>query len=140
MDVKKLIDQEEFFYADCIAINSCELIGFEIKGNRIEFDHKIVIDMSDLTYIFNNFSVDIAGSIYAGGEGASHGSCGFFYKKTHDYLDWILISTESNPFTSVEIKNNDARFSTSSGATWVVPNNNIKAVYIENEFNISNSL
>ncbi|NHZ93888.1 hypothetical protein F2P45_33560 [Massilia sp. CCM 8733] len=131
MDVKKLIDQEEFFYADCIAINSCELIGFEINGNKIEFNNKVIVDTSDLTYIFKNFSVDIAGSTYAGGEGASHGSCGFFYKKTDGYLDWILISTESNPFVRVEIIDNDARFSTSSGATWIIPNNNIQAVYIE---------
>ncbi|MCY0911389.1 hypothetical protein [Massilia antarctica] len=131
MDVKKLIARGEFFYADCIAINSSQIVGYEIKNHKIEIDHQIPVDISDLTDIFPNFSVEMGESTYVGGEAASHGSCGFFYKKTQDVLNWALISTESNPFINVEVHQESIRFLTSSGFTWIVPGDNIKAVYIE---------
>ncbi|NHZ42968.1 hypothetical protein [Massilia aquatica] len=128
-----LIDQEHFYYADCVATNSSRVMGYKIRNDKVEIDDAIVVDESDLTLIFENFSVKIGNSTYSGGEAASHGSCGFFCKRTGGLLDWIVMSTESNPFTSVEVNEDGVRFRTSSGLIWTVPNDNIGAIHIEKE-------
>ncbi|UOD30907.1 hypothetical protein INH39_04000 [Massilia violaceinigra] len=128
-----LIDQEHFYYADCMATNSSRVMGYRIRNDKVEIDDAIVVDESDLTLIFENFSVKIGNSTYSGGEAASHGSCGFFCKRTGGLLDWIVMSTESNPFTSVEVNEDGVRFGTSSGLIWTVPNDNIGAIHIEKE-------
>ena len=108
-------------------------MGYKIRNGSVEIDDAIVVDESDLTFIFENFSVKIGDSTYSGGEAASHGSCGFFCKRTGGLLDWIVMSTESNPFTSVEVNEDSVRFGTSSGYIWTIPNDNIGAIHIEKE-------
>lgn len=131
MDVNDLVRQEEFFYADCIAIGHLQIAGYKIINNQIEIDNNIFIDEIDLTNIFQNFSIEIDGVNYVGGEASAHGSCGFFYKKTGNSLNWALMSLKSNPFIQVEICPERVRFFSSSGLIWVVPNDDIKKVYIE---------
>ncbi|NHZ32464.1 hypothetical protein [Massilia rubra] len=129
----ELIDHGNFYYADCIATDSSRVMGYRIDSDKIELDDSIIVDESELTSIFQNFSVEIGNSTYSGGEAAAHGSCGFFCKRIGGLLDWILVSTESNPFISVELHKECVRFRTSSGFIWVVPNDKIESVYIEND-------
>jgi hypothetical protein len=130
VDVNDLIRQEEFFYADCIAIDHLRIVGYNIKDCEIEIDENIPINRSDLTNIFQNFSVEVDGSNYVGGEASAHGSCGFFYKKTGDFLNWALMSLDSDPFISVEVCRGSVRFLSSSGVTWVVPDDDVTQVYL----------
>ena len=131
VDTSGLIGDEEFFYANCILLKSGEVLGYSPKNGRIEIDPGVSFDGSDLTDLMQMFRVDVDGSSYVGGEGSAHGSCGFFYKKTGDGVDWALISQESNPFIGVEFEGSKARFLSSSGAEWVVPEDDITRVYTE---------
>lgn len=79
--LQEILYRERFFCADCIAINQSDVIGYKIRNGRPEIDRLIHIKMDNLTDIFQNFSTDIAGSTYVGGEASAHGSCGFFTKK-----------------------------------------------------------
>lgn len=122
--------REQFFCADCIVIGKSDVIGYRIKDGQPEVDRSIRIAEDDLTDVFQNFSVNIAGSVYVGGEASAHGSCGFFYKKTNDVLDWALMSLDSEPFVSLEKIHDGVAFVSSSGRKWLVCGNNIENVKI----------
>ena len=131
MIVSDLIRREQFFHSDCIAVNSFGIMGYKFTNGQFEIEPDVSIDESDLTDILQNFSVEIDGASYVGGEASAHGSCGFFYKMTGDSLSWALMSLESNPFIGVEVHGGSARFLSSSGVTWVVPSDDLKMLYIE---------
>ena len=131
VDVRDILEKGEFFYADCIVTDQSEVLSYMVMNSRIETDRIAEIDINVTTSIFQNFSVSIEDSVYVGGEAAAHGSCGFFYKKTGDVLNWFLMSTESDPFVSVDIIGNDVVFLSESGCKWFVCGGNIKSVVIK---------
>lgn len=115
-----LIRSESFFYADCIALSRTRVIGYTIAGARLALDDLIGIDESDVTDAFERFSIEIDGAIYAGGEGASHGSYGFFYKRTGNHVDWVVMSTTLDPFVAARRTDGAIAFVTQAGDAWVV--------------------
>ncbi|WP_175722023.1 hypothetical protein [Burkholderia anthina] len=121
---------ERFFCADCVVIGKSGVVGYRIKDGQPEMDRSIRVAEDDLTDVFQNFAVTVAGSIYVGGEASAHGSCGFFYKKTNDVLDWALMSLDSEPFVSLEKIRDGVAFVSSSGRKWVVRGDNIEDVEI----------
>jgi hypothetical protein len=131
VDVDNLLNEGNLFYEDCILVGNSTPIGFHRVDNRIVIDELGTIDESDLTDIAYLFSREIDGSTYAGGEGFNHGSYGFFLKRTGDVLNWALMSLESNPFAQVEIDKGSVRFLSTSGETWVVPDDDITRVLVE---------
>lgn len=131
LDANDLIKNEEFFCADCVVIGSESVRGYTLENNKIKVDKSIIVDENDMTDIFQNFSVESNGVCYAGGEASAHGSCGFFFKRTGDRLDWALMSQESNPFVGVNIEHDRVSFVSTSGAKWVVHRDDIANVMIE---------
>jgi hypothetical protein len=129
--LRELLCREQFFYADCIVAGQSDVIGYRISNGKLEADLCVCIEKDDLTDIFQNFTTNIAGSTYVGGEASAHGSCGFFYKKTGDILNWALMSLDSEPFVSVEKIQDGIAFVSSSGHRWVVLGDNIKDVHID---------
>lgn len=130
MDVNKLLNNEEFFDFDCIVRSHSRPVAYTVVENRIQVDCHAIVDETDLTSVFQNFSKVIDGVTYAGGEAASHGSYGFFYKRTGDTLDWALMSTDSNPFVDVSVDGNNVHFVSSSGQIWMVKIDNPSDVQI----------
>lgn len=130
MDANDLIRAGEFIYGNFLVMGNSEFLGFNLNENGIDINENPNIDESRKTDIFENFSIEIGGSIYSGGEASAHGSCGFFYKKTGNNLDWFLMALESNPFIGVEKKENGVRFLSSSGFEWIIKNDNIVSVKI----------
>jgi hypothetical protein len=122
--------REQFFYADCIVTSQSDVIGYKIINGQPEVDWSVRVEKDELTDIFQNFSTNIAGSTYVGGEASAHGSCGFFYKKTGDVLNWALMSLDSEPFVSVEEIQGGIAFISSAGHKWVVLGDNIEGVHI----------
>ena len=131
MDVNKLISEEKFFYADCVIIDDDSIIEFKVKKGSIELLNGLSPSELETTDIFNRFILDYKGSTYCAGEAAAHGSCGFFYKKTGNILDWALVSTESEPFIEIIISNRLLNFRSQSGATWIVSNDDIRNLIIQ---------
>lgn len=131
MSVDNVLKDGSLFYEDCVLVGTSKPIGFHRIDNRIVIDELRTVDESELTDIGYLFSGEIDGSAYAGGEGFSHGSYGFFLKKTDEVLNWALMSLESNPFIKVEIGSGSVRFLSTSGEAWVVPNDDITKVYVE---------
>jgi hypothetical protein len=125
-----LLYREQFFYADCIVTSQSDVIGYKIINGQPEVDWSVRVEKDELTDIFQNFSTNIAGSTYVGGEASAHGSCGFFYKKTGDVLNWALMSLDSEPFVSVEEIQGGIAFISSAGHKWVVLGDNIEGVHI----------
>ncbi|WP_175857543.1 hypothetical protein [Burkholderia anthina] len=121
---------ERFFCADCIVIGKCDVVGFRIKDGQPEVDRSIRVAEDDLTDVFQNFAVNIVGSVYVGGEASAHGACGFFYKTTNDVLDWALMSLDSEPFVSLEKIRDGVAFVSGSGRKWLVRGDNIENVKI----------
>jgi hypothetical protein len=125
-----LLYREQFFYADCIVTSQSDVIGYKIINGQPEVDWSVRVEKDELTDIFQNFSTNIAGSTYVGGEASAHGSCGFFYKKTGDVLNWALMSLDSEPFVSFEEIQGGIAFISSAGHKWVVLGDNIEGVHI----------
>lgn len=133
MDLEKLIGEGEFPFSNCTASKSSPLLGFDVRDHRIEVDLHARFDDVEFTYLFPIFSIDVGDASYVGGEVAAHGSGGFFYKKSKGEVEWVLVATESNPFVGVVVQHACARFLTSSGFVWVVPNDNIQMTFIEKD-------
>lgn len=133
LDVNNLLNQENLFFDNCILTRASNLIGFHIDADKVILDSELTIDQFELSAIGYHFSVEINGSVYAGGEGLNHGSYGFFYKKTDGKLNWALMALESNPFASVMVLQNEVRFLSTSGLAWVVPGDDIANVFIVND-------
>lgn len=131
MDADALFNGEEFVYADCIALDQSTLVGYRVAGDRLEISRDVPIDESDLTGVFQNFSVEIDGATYAGGEVAAHGSGGFFYKKVGAHIDWAVMSLEAGPFVGVERCNDEVRFLTDTGSRWVVKSDDLTSITIQ---------
>lgn len=115
-----LIRSESLFYADCIALSRTRVIGYTIAGARLALDDTIGVEESDVTDAFERFSVEIDGATYAGGEGTSHGSYGFFYKRTGNDVDWVVMSTTSDPFVAARHTDSGIAFVTQAGDAWVL--------------------
>lgn len=133
MDLEKLIGEGELPFSNCIASKSSPLLGFDVRNHCIEVDRHARFDEVESTYLFPIFSIDVGDASYVGGEVAAHGSGGFFYKKTKGVVEWVLMATESNPFVGVVVHPACARFLTSSGVVWVVPDDNIQMTFIEKD-------
>jgi hypothetical protein len=131
VNVDDLRKDGSLFYDDCILVGTSEPIGFHRIEERIVIDEMNIVDELELTDIRYLFDEEIDGSAYAGGEGFSHGSYGFFLKSTGGVLNWAVMSLESNPFIKVEIGSGSVRFLSTSGEAWVVPNDDIRHVLIE---------
>lgn len=131
MNVNDALKDGSLFYEDCVLVGTSNPIGFHRIEDRIVIDELKTVDGSELTDISYLFDEKIDGSTYAGGEGFSHGSYGFFLKKTDEVLNWALMSLESNPFIKVEIGSGSVRFLSTSGEAWVVPNDDITKVFVE---------
>ncbi|MES2636249.1 MAG: hypothetical protein V4605_02910 [Pseudomonadota bacterium] len=138
MDAIKLLENDEFFYADFIAIRNSKIFSYDLTDGKITLNQNATINEFDIVEIYIIFSVEINGSIYAGGESPVHGSYGFFYKKTDGFLDWALTSLDSNPFIGVENFDNCVRFLSSSGFGWIVANDDIVNAYIDPTYNAFN--
>ncbi|MCR4465338.1 hypothetical protein [Burkholderia sp. SCN-KJ] len=121
---------ERFLYADCVVNGKYDVVGYRIRDGQPEMDRSIRVAEYDLTDVFKNFTADVAGSLYVGGEASAHGSCGFFYKITNDVLDWALMSLDSESFVSVEKIHGGVAFVSSAGRKWVVCGDNIENVKI----------
>ncbi|MDE9430801.1 hypothetical protein [Xenorhabdus bovienii] len=130
LDVDELVSREEFYSSDCIFIKGSGLFGYRLENNNFIFDSEIHIDEDNLTDIFANFSSEYNDAVYVGGEASSHGSCGFFYKKKNECIDWLLMSSESDPFVNVIFDKGSISFLSSSGYAWVVSNDDILSVKI----------
>ncbi|OMG69375.1 hypothetical protein [Burkholderia ubonensis] len=126
-----LIRRERFYYADCIALGHARVIGYTVAGSRLHLNAATRIDESDLTDIVETFSIEIAGATYAGGEGVAHGSCGFFYKRTGDRLNWAVMSTESDPFFAARRVDGGIAFLSRGGDEWVVPGDDVASLRID---------
>jgi hypothetical protein len=135
VDAIKSLENNEFFYADFIAIRNSKIFSCDLANGKINLNENAIINKSDIVEVNINFSIEINGSIYAGGESPAHGAYGFFYKKTDGFLDWALTSLESNPFIGVESFDSRVRFLSSSGFGWVVANDDVVNVYIDPSYN-----
>lgn len=131
MNVAKFIDQEELFHANCLVISNSRIATYEIVDGKLEIGPDLDIGNLELTDIHQNFSREIEGSRYVGGEASAHGSCGFFYKKTGESLDWALMSLESDPFVDVELSPHGVTFTSSSGSRWAIADDDIASLRIE---------
>lgn len=131
MDANDLINNEQFFYADCVVIGPATIRGYTVENSKIKIDESILINQNDVTEIARIFAVESNDVCYAGGEAFAHGSFGFFFKTTQGNLDWALMSEQSNPFVSVEIEQDKVSFVSTSGAKWVVHHDDIMNVAIE---------
>ena len=131
MSVLDLLKNEEFFNDNCVVIGDSKATGYKWLDDRIVLDENIIIDEMKLTSVFEEFSIEINGSIYAGGDASSHGSCGFFYKKTNERLDWALMTLEFGPFIGVEHQKGKIVFLTSSDKKWIVEKDDLTCSYIE---------
>jgi hypothetical protein len=107
------------------------VVGYKIVEGRLDIDGSARVDDGNLTDIYQNFSVDMADSTYVGGEASAHGSCGFFYKRTGNILNWALMSLDSNPFVSVEEIDNGVAFISNTGHRWIVHGDHIEDLRIE---------
>jgi hypothetical protein len=134
---EELIRRERLPYANCIADEYGRFVSFSIVDNRVVLNATEGVDMSDTTDVVSNFLINIDGSVYGGGEGSAHGSCGFFYKMTNEKIDWALMSLESNPFVNATQVGNDISFLSTSGLNWIVPNGKISNTYLLNSGNFN---
>ncbi len=126
-----LIRDESLFQADCIAFSRTRVTGYTVAGSRLDLDEAIEIDVSEVTDAFERFSIEIDGVTYAGGEGASHGSYGFFYKRTGHRVDWIVMSTTSDPFVAGRRAGGAIAFMTQAGHEWVVSGDDVANLRID---------
>lgn len=130
-NIVDVLNREEFFYADCICIDNEKPVKFEIRDNRVLIHEDIPIGELEIADIFQRFLSNIDGVSYGGGESSAHGSCGYFYKKTGEVLNWILMCLDSDPFVSVEKREDVVCFLSASGVVWAVPNDQIKQTRLE---------
>jgi hypothetical protein len=130
LDASEMLARWEFVYADCIWRDG-RFIAFEIVGDRVVLDPQAAVDLSNSTDVFPNFTVDIDGATYVGGEASSHGSCGFFFKRVGERLDWMVVSTLSEPFVGVEREGSRLRFRTQLGDRWIVDGDSLDRITIE---------
>ncbi|WP_443191651.1 hypothetical protein [Pseudomonas indica] len=131
MDANELLAQEQFFYANCIVVGGSSPIGYRLEESKVVVDKDIEVDQSDLTSVFQNFSVQVGDATFAGGEAAAHGSCGYFYKQAGDRIVWILMTVDGGPFVEGEVFNGDVTFVTSDGARWIVSNDDVMSIRIK---------
>jgi len=127
---RELLAQWEFVHADCVWRDG-RFTAFEIVGDRLVLDPQTPVDTSNLTDVFPNFTVDFSGATYVGGEASSHGSCGFFFKRIGERLEWMLFSTTSEPFVGVEVDGARLRFRTQLGDVWIVDGDSLDRILIE---------
>ncbi|MBW8724510.1 MAG: hypothetical protein JF625_05050 [Inquilinus limosus] len=133
MAADDLVRREELFYEDCVVLADSRIIGFRVSDGEFVLGEELPEDALDTTDIFANFSIEIDGALYVGGEAAAHGSCGFFYKMTGGRLDWALMSLESEPFVGVERCDGGVRFLAASGAAWIVRGDDVTRIQIQAE-------
>ena len=131
MDADALLDREEFIYADCIALDRSTLVAYKVVGERLQVCRDVSIDESDLTSVFQNFSVEIEGATYAGGEVAAHSSGGFFFKKIGSHVAWAVMSLEAGAFVGVERCDDEIRFMTDTGCRWAVKDDDLANITIQ---------
>lgn len=120
MDVVNLMRKGEFFFADCIAITGVGVFGYHLIDRKLVLDNGLCVDPNDTTDIFESFALSIGGAVYAGGEAAAHGSCGYFSKWVGGALEWALMSLDSDPFVNVQQRGKTIAFVSSSGSVWLV--------------------
>jgi hypothetical protein len=118
-DANEMLAREQFVCADCVWIDG-RLVAFRIVDDAVVLDASIPVDRDDLTHVFAKFFRQVDGATYGGGEASAHGSCGFFFKRTGQGLDWALMSLASDPFIGVQAAPGQLRFRSQSGDEWVV--------------------
>ncbi len=129
-DANELLAREEFVHGDCLW-QGARFTAFEVVGDRVVLQPHAAIDLSDRTDVFALFTVRLDGATYVGGEASSHGSCGFFCKRVGARLEWIVISTTSEPFVDVEVVGMRQRFRARLGDVWVVEGDALDGIRIE---------
>lgn len=107
------------------------IFGFSVSDGKFVIGEELSEGALDTTDIFANFSIEIDGALYVGGEASAHGSCGFFYRMTGGRLDWALMSLESEPFVGVERCEGGVRFLAASGAAWIVRGDDVTRIQIQ---------
>ncbi|AZK64776.1 hypothetical protein [Pectobacterium versatile] len=124
LDVHELVKKEEFYYSDLIYIKGSGFLEYTIANNGLVFNKKNQIKGVELTDIFANSTSESNGSIYVCGECSAHSSCGFFYKKTNENIDWFLMSLEFGPFVNIIKNDREIRFLSEENSGFIVLNNN----------------
>lgn len=122
LDVNTLISKEEFYYSNCIYTRSLGLLHYSLTQDGLTPYEGGQFNEDDLTDIFANFTYELRGSIYVGGEASAHSSCGFIYKTTNKCLDWILVNLDSGPFVKITHDNSSVKFISDTGSICTIRN------------------
>ena len=128
-DADEMLRAEAFVDANCVWLGD-RFLAYRIVGDRLVPDDRVVLDTAHRADACALFAEEVDGVTYGGGESASHGAYGFFFKRTGRHLDWALFSHESDPFVGVEVGPEEVRFRAQSGDAWVVERDSVACVRI----------
>ncbi|PWF23011.1 hypothetical protein DD235_08360 [Corticimicrobacter populi] len=131
-DIHELVQQEAFYCADCLYTKDTGFLTCRITSEGLLHGKAIGTDDVELTDIFTLFTRTIRGALYVGGECSAHGSCGFIYQKTHDQIDWFLMSLEHGPFIDVGADHAKIRFLSGNGNALLMLDN--EALELQDRF------
>jgi hypothetical protein len=118
-NASELLRGETFVHADCPWLGD-RFVPFHVAAGKVVVEEQGTVDVDDLTDAFTTFELHAGDATYGGGEASSHGSCGFFFKRRRDRIEWAVMSLESEPFIGAEMSSDTVSFRTQSGDTWVV--------------------
>jgi len=123
--------REEFCYSNCIVIGAGEPLAYALVENKLVVGDDIDAAAASLTYVFQNFSIEIDGATFRGGEAAAHSACGWFCQEVNGRLVWALMSLESGPFIGLEVGGDWLCFISASGSRWRVHAGDIRSLSVE---------
>ncbi|MGN6525259.1 MAG: hypothetical protein ACTHL8_02620 [Burkholderiaceae bacterium] len=130
MDADEMLRREEFVDEDCVWLGH-RFIAYRIVDDVLVLDGALPLDADHIADACALFREQVGGDTYGGGESASHGSYGFFFKRSAKGLDWALFSRRSDPFVGVELTPSEARFRSQLGDVWIVERDEVNRVRIE---------
>ncbi len=129
-DADEMLKSGQFVYADCVWVGD-RFVAYDIVDDQLVLNEEAVLDVNDLADACAYFIENVDGVTYGGGESTAHGSCGFFFKRGPQGLEWALFALESDPFVGVEASPSQARFLSQSGDVWIVENDAVDRTRIE---------
>lgn len=130
LDADEMLRREEFVGENCVWLGH-RFIAYRIVDDVLVLDEALPLDTDHIADACALFCEQLDGDTYGGGESASHGSYGFFFKRSAKGLDWALFSRGSDPFVGVEVTPSEARFRSQSGDVWIVERDEVNRIRIE---------
>ncbi|MCL2848731.1 MAG: hypothetical protein FWE61_01640 [Micrococcales bacterium] len=127
-----LVARGEFVFVNCLVVDG--------RTYRYGWDENCLVvgpelDVASGEYGIAGFHelerVNAGSTCYSCGSTFAHGASGYFFKAVGPRLVWLLVCTSSGAFSTVRQRRDGIEFVSRRGARWVLPAEDVTAVFVE---------